>query len=106
MGDYSAEITETWEQIYYWSKARNLFSDKTISVGIPRSNPYITPANKRQYDCYISVSKDFPQNLGIERIVLSEGKYVLYEFDKPVPYHVLVLMIICGIHGLFASVPL
>lgn len=97
MGRYSQEIAETWEKVYRFAEARDLLTEDTKMIGVPRNNPYITPPDKCRYDCCVTVPSGFEFVAGneLERTVLPGGKYVVYTFEEPVEYEHRQLLIDC-----------
>ncbi|QCR33861.1 GyrI-like domain-containing protein [Lysinibacillus sp. SGAir0095] len=87
IGPYTQGIPETWEDIYHWSKSRELLKQNSFIFGVPRNNPYITPPDKSRYDCRIAINEEDFAGAGEELIYeFKGGKHVVYEFDEPVMY--------------------
>ncbi|MDR0139076.1 helix-turn-helix domain-containing protein [Metabacillus idriensis] len=95
LGEYSKEIEQTWESIFRFCHARDLLHEKTMMIGVPRNNPYITPAEKCRYDCCISIDDFGSIGDGAEKSAFPGGKYAVYEFDEPVDYSNRKLLIEC-----------
>lgn len=87
VGPYTLGIPDAWEDIYYWSKSRDLLKQNTFIFGVPRNNPYITPPDKTRYDCRIAINEEDLSKTGDELIYhFMGGKHVVFEFDEPVKY--------------------
>jgi AraC family transcriptional regulator len=95
IGSYVSGIPYVWEDLYTWSKARELVKEDTMMIGIPRSNPYITPPDKSRYDCRAAVPSGEIEIHGEETAFFKGGSHVLYEFDEPVSYDDRGLLIEC-----------
>lgn len=85
IGAYSNRIANVWEDLYRWSKARDLVHADTLFFGVPKNNPYITPPEKSRYECHVEVDKP-NQYEGESLGEFSGGKHVVYEFEQPVSY--------------------
>lgn len=94
-GAYTQEVEHTWERIYRWAESRELLTEETRLMGIPRNNPYITPPEKCRYDCCITVPEDTKPGSEAEAGFFPGGKFVVYEFDEPVEYSRRDLLIEC-----------
>ncbi|RIW27664.1 AraC family transcriptional regulator [Bacillus salacetis] len=86
IGSYIEGIPSVWEDLYSWSDSRGLLRDDTMMIGVPRSNPYITPPEKSRYDCMVSVPYSEIKDSGEETVPLKGGLHVIYEFEEPVLY--------------------
>ncbi|MEH7525604.1 AraC family transcriptional regulator, partial [Bacillus sp. JJ1503] len=87
VGPYTRGIPGVWEDIYHWSKSRDLLNNNTFLFGVPRNNPYITPPEKSRYDCRIAINEEDLSKVDDELTYLFKGgKHVVYEFDEPVMY--------------------
>lgn len=97
VGPYDQEMAQTWEKVYRWAEARDLLTDETKMIGVPRNNPYITPPDKCRYDCCVTIPSGFDAGSESEweRTVFPGGKYVVYPFDEPVEYDNRQLLIDC-----------
>lgn len=88
IGTYTKGIPCVWEELYRWSNTRNLIGKNTMMIGVPRSNPYITPPERSRYDCRIVIEDpESPVLEGEEIYQFSGGKYVFYPFEQPIDYH-------------------
>ncbi|MGF2614842.1 AraC family transcriptional regulator [Rossellomorea vietnamensis] len=87
IGSYVSGIPSVWEDLYTWSKARGLMKEGAAMIGVPRSNPYITPPDKSRYDCRAAVSVTEIESYGEEPVLFRGGDHVLYEFEEPVSYN-------------------
>lgn len=94
-GSYTSGIEENWERLYRWAKARDLIDGTASLLGVPRNNPYITPAERCRYDCCLTVPSGLPTGDGLEAGRFKGGKHVLYKFDEPVAYENRALLIEC-----------
>lgn len=96
IGPYTEGIPTVWEELYHWSNSRGFIKPDLLIFGVPRSNPYITPPDKSQYDCCIEVGG---QNCDTSADAASHpfkgGKHVVYEFEEPVDYSERSLLIEC-----------
>ncbi|WP_010197685.1 AraC family transcriptional regulator [Bacillus sp. m3-13] len=84
VGPYTQGIPDVWEKVYHWAKARDIITDNTFIFGVPKSNPFITPAQMSRYDCHLAVEGLMCDTL--ETYQFKGGKHVVYEFDEPVDY--------------------
>ncbi|TYR74680.1 AraC family transcriptional regulator [Rossellomorea vietnamensis] len=95
IGSYVSGIPSVWEGLCTWSKSRGLITEATAMIGVPRSNPYITPPDKNRYDCRVEVPLSEIEKHGEEAVFFKGGNYALYEFDDPVSYEDRGIMIEC-----------
>ncbi|MEH7125988.1 AraC family transcriptional regulator [Bacillus sp. JJ1773] len=87
VGPYTRGIPGVWEDLYHWSKSRDLLKHNTFLFGVPRNNPYITPPEKSRYDCRIAIYEEDLSKVDDGLTYLFKGgKHVVYEFDEPVMY--------------------
>ncbi|MEA3321392.1 MAG: AraC family transcriptional regulator [Bacillota bacterium] len=84
VGPYTQGIPDVWERVYHWAKARDIMTDNTFLFGVPKNNPYITPAKMSRYDCHLAVEGLMDDTLVTYQF--KGGKHVVYEFDEPVDY--------------------
>ncbi|MEK3806738.1 AraC family transcriptional regulator [Metabacillus sp. SLBN-84] len=94
IGEYSAEISQTWEHLYRYCKAREIMNESTMLIGVPRNNPYLTPPEKCRYDCCISIEGNHAIE-GLEISSFDGGKYAVYEFEEPLNYSMRKQLIEC-----------
>lgn len=95
IGPYTKGIPKTWEEVYRWSKSRELLNEDLLFLGIPKNNPYITPPDKSRYDCHITVSETARAETDEDTYVFKGGKHVVYEFEEPVDYSQRSMLIEC-----------
>ncbi|WP_226672702.1 AraC family transcriptional regulator [Rossellomorea aquimaris] len=92
-GSYVKGIPAVWKDLYHWGNARDLLEDSPLIFGVPKSNPYITPAEKNRYECRLGVKgRGIP---GEDTDHFSGGKHVIYEFPEPVDYEERGMLIEC-----------
>jgi AraC family transcriptional regulator len=93
MGSYIEGIPETWLDLYHWGNARNLIGESPLIFGVPKSNPYITPAEKSRYECRLAIKELSDEDVELDHF--SGGKHVIYEFPEPVDYRERGMLIEC-----------
>ncbi|MGX1262267.1 AraC family transcriptional regulator [Rossellomorea marisflavi] len=84
IGSYTGGIPNVWGDVYRWCQSRDLIQSSTLMVGVPRSNPYITPPEKSLYDCGISVPDRYGE--GESLTPFRGGKHVMVTFEPPLSY--------------------
>ncbi|MDR4934933.1 GyrI-like domain-containing protein [Rossellomorea marisflavi] len=93
IGSYTKGIPNVWEDVYRWCQSRDLIQSSALMIGVPRSNPYITPPEKSLYDCGISI----PEGSGEGETLASfkGGKHVMVTFESPLSYQERATLIEC-----------
>jgi AraC family transcriptional regulator len=95
MGPYTKGIIHAWEEVYRWCESRDLINEKTMFIGIPRNNPYITPPEKSRYDCHLTINDTVKLENEADTYPFRGGKHVVYEFEEPLDYSERSMLIEC-----------
>jgi AraC family transcriptional regulator len=86
-GPYHEGIPDVWEGFFHWANARGLMKSDTLLLGVPSSNPYITPPEKSRYDFFVEVKGEDLDQLADEQVHrFNGGKHVVYEFEEAMDY--------------------
>jgi AraC family transcriptional regulator len=80
-------IEDSYKKIYNWVRAKGLFSDKTLMIGLYPDNPEILPfSDCRYYACFSVPPDTVPENgMGKMDLELSVD-YAVYSFQKNSPF--------------------
>lgn len=79
IGEYGNKNEKLMEDFKGFLKENNLFTDKTIILGIALDNPTLIPANKLRYDVGLILDENKRINLPTRKI--DDGKYAIFEVN-------------------------
>lgn len=76
-GKYGEKNEKLMEDFKEFLRNNDLFTDKTIILGIALDNPALVPANKLRYDVGLIIDENKKINLTTRKI--DDGKYIIFE---------------------------
>lgn len=78
-GSYGAENIRLMEEFKNWVKAKNLWNENTVILGIAQDNPAHVHPEKCRYDvCLVSSQEEFLPEGKIHRGEMKAGKYAVF----------------------------
>lgn len=82
IGEYGPEnCSGAHKRLMQWAGPRGLINEKTISIGVSRDNPEVTPPEKCRYDACITIEKDAGIDKEIETQIIPGGDYAVYSCE-------------------------